>query len=109
MTDQPTPICPHGIRVVAIGPLDIPIECKGCAEARALKEFAESTRDIELKLDDRDRQAVVLAMAHLAVERPGWDSYLRGIAARLDPGLAMFDEFKRTSLQPRPGEGASKV
>ena len=70
-----------------------------------IQEFVESTRTIELKLDDRDSQAVVLAMAHLAIERPGWETYLRGIAERLDPGLAMFDEFKRTSLQPRPVTG----
>ena len=108
--------CAHGLYIPLspVGALDIPIECKGCAEDRAaqellelragitVEEFMASMRDIELKLDNRDCQAVVLALAHLAIERPGWDAYLRGIAERLDPGLAMFDEFKRTSLQPRP-------
>jgi hypothetical protein len=41
---------------------------------------------------------VLMALAHLAVERPGWDWILRGIAARVDNGEEevpeMYENFK---------------
>jgi len=37
--------------------------------------------DFEFKVSEEDRQAIVLALAMLARERPGWEQYLSGIAA----------------------------
>jgi hypothetical protein len=44
--------------------------------------------------EESDRQAMLLALAELALSRPGWDYMLRKIAARLD-GEDLYDEFKR--------------
>jgi hypothetical protein len=43
---------------------------------------------------EEQRQAVLLALGELSLERPGWDMMLREIAVLLF-GEAMFDEFKR--------------
>ena len=37
-----------------------------------------------LELTDSDRQVVLMALAHLMVERPGWDSWIEGIARPID-------------------------
>lgn len=55
--------------------------------------------------DDRDRidfeaqrQMIVLALAELALSRPGWDESIREIARHYDgEGLPTFEAFKRTS------------
>lgn len=51
--------------------------------------------------EEGERQVVLLALAHLANERPGWDSMLNRIALRIDnedpkhPGrAAMYDALK---------------
>ena len=44
--------------------------------------------------DERDRQLLLLALAELALRRPGWDETLRRLAGRLRGG-DLFDEFKR--------------
>ncbi len=51
---------------------------------------------IELAVADRD--AVLLALAWLSLDRPGWFEYLRGMAAKVGGdvvGRAAFDEFRR--------------
>jgi hypothetical protein len=50
---------------------------------------------------EEERQAVLLALAKLAIERPGWVYFLRGIAGKLD-GVEMFDEFLRLEREDRP-------
>lgn len=45
--------------------------------------------------DEADRQMVLLAIAELALRRPGWDATLRRLAGRLH-GEEMFDKFKET-------------
>jgi hypothetical protein len=59
-----------------------------------------------LELDEGDRQAVLLALARLAVERPGWDDMLNRIAMRIDnvnEGRAvLFDEFRALAIDERP-------
>jgi len=51
-----------------------------------------------LELDESDRQMVLMALAHLSVERPGWTHALNTIALQIDSqrdGRAvMFDEFR---------------
>jgi hypothetical protein len=52
---------------------------------------------IALLLDEGERQMVLLALAHLSNERPGWDDLLTRIALRIDNvrGRAvMYDQFK---------------
>jgi hypothetical protein len=52
-----------------------------------------------LELDEGDRQLVLMALAHLSVERPGWDDALQRIAIRIDNTNPdgrprMYDEFR---------------
>jgi hypothetical protein len=42
---------------------------------------------------ESDRQMIVLALAHLAVERPGWLWTCREMAAERFGAGGMFDEF----------------
>lgn len=51
-----------------------------------------------------ERQAIVCALAHLSLERPGWEPYLRTIAADRFQAEAMFQAFRRTVL---PQSGAA--
>lgn len=52
-----------------------------------------------LELDESERQMVVMALAHLSVERPGWDDALNRLALRIDNNsdgrAVMYDEFRR--------------
>ncbi len=46
-------------------------------------------------LDSADTQAVLLALAELAKRRPGWQTYLREIAAKFaTSGAKVFDDFQ---------------
>ncbi len=47
-----------------------------------------------IEIDEGDRQMMLLAIAELALSRPGWDWTL-GRLAELLHGRSMFDEFKR--------------
>jgi hypothetical protein len=53
---------------------------------------------VRLELEEGERQMLVMALAHLSVERPGWDDALNRIAVRIDnmkDGRAvMYDEFR---------------
>jgi hypothetical protein len=49
-----------------------------------------------LKLDEGDRQLLILALAELALLRPGFDDALRRISQRIDrPIDSMYDAMKR--------------
>jgi hypothetical protein len=50
-----------------------------------------------------NRQAIIMALAGLALRRPGWNSYLRGIAEQFNGG-AMFDEIKRLNVDRPDGD-----
>ena len=57
---------------------------------------------MQVDFPEDERQAVVLALARLALERPGWKPYLKQIAERMDPGAVLFSAFHtetRPSLQ----------
>jgi hypothetical protein len=45
-------------------------------------------------MEESDRQATLLALATLALHRPGWDYMLGEIAEKLQ-GRELFTEFKR--------------
>lgn len=48
-----------------------------------------------LKIDEGERQMVLLALAELALSRPGFDDILSRIAQRIDnPGLQLYSDFK---------------
>lgn len=51
-----------------------------------------------IDLTEDERQVILLALAHLAVERPGWDHYLTGVARRLQ-GEVLFTEFRAYHTQ----------
>ncbi len=52
-----------------------------------------------LGLDEGERRMVLMALAHLAVERPGWDHALSEVALRIDNEEngrpQMYDDFRR--------------
>ena len=50
--------------------------------------------DFTIKVNEEKRQMILLALAELALSRPGWDESLREIATDF-VGLEMFDNFKR--------------
>jgi len=41
-------------------------------------------RSVSLTLDEEERQSVLLALAMLSLERPGWDDALNRIALKMD-------------------------
>lgn len=48
-----------------------------------------------LELNEGERQLVLLALAELALSRPGFDETLRGIAGRVDnPGAPLYEGMK---------------
>lgn len=47
-----------------------------------------------LALDEEERQLVLLALAKLALSRPGFDHALKDIAIRVDSGLKIYSELK---------------
>lgn len=49
---------------------------------RSARDVADG--GIEIGLDESQRQASLLALAHLAVERPGWKQMLSEIALKMD-------------------------
>jgi hypothetical protein len=52
---------------------------------------------LNVSFEEEERQAILLALAELALSRPGWNDYcLRPIAEKLN-GAAMFEAFKVTS------------
>jgi hypothetical protein len=55
--------------------------------------------------DEGDRQMLLLAIAELALRRPGWDWTLGRLAERLS-GREMFDSFKQSSARVPPQEGS---
>jgi hypothetical protein len=52
--------------------------------------------DLTITLYEEERQAMLLALAELALSRPGWDDMLRLITRKLR-GEELFDEFKRVN------------
>jgi hypothetical protein len=47
---------------------------------------------VTFDLEEEERQAILLALAKLLVERPGWDDFLGRIADKLG-GLEMLTKF----------------
>lgn len=50
-----------------------------------------------IEIEEEARQAIILALAELALERPGWDYFLRGVAERFGSSnaLDMFEMMKK--------------
>lgn len=73
------------------------------AEAMAyVSELAKTQREgVVLNLSEEDRQMMLLALAHVSVERPGWDYALNEIAKRMDNVTdgrgVMYDSFRETA------------
>lgn len=60
---------------------------------------------MNIEIDEGQRQMIVLALAELALSRPGWDWTLGETAKRFD-GEAMFAEFKRLNADRVKAERA---
>ncbi len=71
--------------------------CNGLAE-RLRQQRGTGTGFTPLLLAEGDRQMVLLALAHLSIERPGWENALHVLALQIDDqrdGRAvMFDQFR---------------
>jgi hypothetical protein len=66
-----------------------------------LQQLAEGPKPY--LLEESDRQAVLLAIAKLSIERPGWLVYLTETAAKLGPtGVADFEKFRELSTKGAP-------
>jgi len=62
----------------------------------------------KLEMDEGERQMLLMALAHLAVERPGWDYALARIAVRLDNRTPkgrpeLYDEFRQAKRRDNGG------
>jgi len=56
-------------------------------------------QSVTVTLDEGQRQAVLLALAWLALDRPGWDHMLGEIAQKMDnPGAPMYQGFKESNM-----------
>jgi hypothetical protein len=49
---------------------------------------------VTIDVTESERQVIILALADLALSRPGWDPMLAELAAQF-AGLAMLEKFKR--------------
>jgi hypothetical protein len=53
--------------------------------------------NMSITIREEERQMILLALAKLAIERPGWDNALSDIARLMDGNLAMYNEMKKTA------------
>ncbi len=54
---------------------------------------------VTLILEEEERQVVLIALAHLSIDRPGWEDALARIARRIDNDKdgrpEMYDNFRQ--------------
>ncbi len=66
------------------------------------------TSPISVEFSEEERQSVLLALAKLSIERPGWDHLLNTIACKMDNvengRSKMYDSFRQLH-QPEPRWG----
>ena len=59
-----------------------------------------------LDITEEQRQAIILALSRLSIERPGWDFMLNEIACQMDnieEGRAkMYDQFRKLEFRENP-------
>jgi hypothetical protein len=63
-------------------------------------EAAHFSRVATLALQESERQMIILALAALAVQRPGWLDVLERLALRFDPSKEMFQRFVALKVGP---------
>lgn len=74
-------------------------------------ELPTKTLTMKIEIDEGQRQMMILALAHLSIERPGWDTALNELALKMDnveDGRAvMYDQFRKLEFEanppPKPG------
>ena len=58
-----------------------------------------------LTVEESERQSILMALAHLSLQRPGWDYMLNLIACKMDNVVAdraqMYDKFRTMAAPPR--------
>lgn len=63
-------------------------------------------------LTEAERQLLLMALAHLSVERPGWYAALNRLAVKVDDARAasaeVFEEFRRMHQRATAPEQARK-
>ncbi len=60
---------------------------------------------VVVKLEESERQAVILALAELSIARPGWVRMIEDIARKMDNvdqygNAQMFERFRRNHSDP---------
>lgn len=62
-----------------------------------------------ITIDESQRQMIMLALAKLRMERPGWDYALGEIAERFPGGRTMYEQFVTLYSEDghEPGAGGS--
>jgi uncharacterized protein HemY len=62
-----------------------------------------------MKLDEAERQMVLLALARLSIERPGWDDAINRLALKVDDErngrAALYDAFREQQRPAAAQEG----
>jgi hypothetical protein len=69
---------------------------EGEPSAEAGRQASSLAGHTEVEFEEEERQLVLLALAELALTRPGFDYALNLIARKLG-GVAMYESFKQTS------------
>ena len=61
-----------------------------------MADVADAGREAIMKIEETERQMILLALAELALSRPGFEDHIRVIVTKFR-GEAMFEEFKRAN------------
>lgn len=81
--------------------------CRAMIEfiAKSAQGFNEHEKErllsVQVEIDEGQRQTILLALAELALRRPGWNETLTETASRFD-GVEIFEKFKVTSAGRLP-------
>lgn len=56
-----------------------------------------------IEIDESDRQVILLALAKLGIERPGWQQYIAQVAQKFggENALLMLEHFKSLHVATR--------
>lgn len=87
------------------------IGCRKCGHRNTHCEILGDRGPYRLLIAEDVRQVIIMGLAKLSMERPGWDDYLNGIALRMDNNqkdadgkftdrAEMYDSYRRIWVQP---------
>lgn len=59
-------------------------------------------KPVKVMLQKSEADLVVLALSHLAIERPGWNPMLSELAQQFDPLVTSYEDFRKWGQSERP-------